>query len=358
MTTTQKISDNQVNLQQKGPARPEGANSLEPGQISTEACHVIAHKHGWTLATYKNEDGSSGAVMTNGESAIHFDANNRIIIATGDPTQGGCGGQVVINASERLETSKTQTIHITGSPNEQRVEGENGTEEVKKRPAYSLMVEGDIAIEGLGEVTIGGSNVTLISQNVLTLKGTEINLEAGDGGGKINLHAADISKNIAFEKTVNTGGSHSEIKGEFTINQKSNPGAVTAINTLGGINMVVKGDYNINTLGQYQVSAIGNLLFSSTKGGYGLKIPGKSTSSIGGIKEEKILGKSISASGTPPTTTYKLELGANQTAMQINAMGAIKMQAIGSDATITAPRGINLYAGTSLTARATAIYLN
>ena len=78
MTTTQKTSDNQENLQQNGPPRPEGADKLEPGQISTEACHVIAHKHGWTLATYKNQDGSSGAVMTNGESAIHFDANKII----------------------------------------------------------------------------------------------------------------------------------------------------------------------------------------------------------------------------------------------------------------------------------------
>jgi len=358
MTATQKTTDNQKVLQQNGPARPDGADSLEAGQISTEACHVIAHKHGWTLATYQNEDGSSGAVMTNGESAIHFDANNRIIIATGDPSQGGCGGQVVINASERLETSKTQTIHITGSPNEQRVEGKDGGEDVKKRPAYSLMVEGDIAIEGLGEVSIGGSNISVISQNVLTLKGTEINLEAGDGGGKINLYAADISKNIAFEKTVNTGGSHSEIKGEFTVNQKSNPGATTSINTLGGVNMVVNGDYNISTLGQYQVSAVGNVLFSSSKGGYGLKIPGKYSSSISGVKEEKILGKSVSTSGTPPTTTYKLELGTNQTAMQINAMGDIKMQAIGAATTITSPKGINLYGGSSITARATAIYLN
>jgi hypothetical protein len=357
-TATQKPSASQKKLEQKGPARPAGADELQPGQISTEACHVIAHKHGWTLATYKNEDGSTGAVMTNGEAAIHFDANNRIIIATGDPSQGGCGGQVVINASERLETSKTQTIHITGTPNEERVKGKDGKEEIKKRPAYSLMVEGDIAIEAAGEVSIGGSNVTLVAKNVLTLKGTEINLEAGNGGGKVNVHAADINKNIAFEKTVNTGGSHSEVKGEFTVNQKSNPGAVAAINTIGGINLLVRGDYNISTLGQYQVNAMGNILFSSTKGGLATIASGKHFSWIGGVKEENILGKSISTSSTKPLTTYSLKLGPNKTGLQLDSTGSINMQAIGADATITAPIGINLFAGKKLTAVAAAIFLN
>lgn len=357
-TATQKPSASQKKLEEKGPARPAGADELQPGQISTEACHVIAHKHGWTLATYKNEDGSTGAVMTNGEAAIHFDANNRIIIATGDPSQGGCGGQVVINASERLETSKTQTIHITGTPNEERVKGKEGDEEIKKRPAYSLMVEGDIAIEGMGEVTVGGSNVTIVSKNVLTLKGTEINLEAGDGGGKVNIHAADISKNVAFEKNVTTGGSHSEVTGEFTVNQIMNPGAVTAINTIGGINMLVKGDYNISTLGQYQLNALGNILMSSTKGGFATVVPGKYYSWTGGIKEESIMGKSISATSTKPLTTYSLKLGPNKTGLDLRSTGSINMQAIGADATITAPLGINLYAGKKFTAVAAAIFLN
>jgi hypothetical protein len=357
-TATQKVSSNQKPFQEKGPARPAGSNELEPGQISTEACHVIAHKHGWTLATYKNEDGSSGAVMTNGQSAIHFDANNRIIIATGEPAQGGCGGQVVINAADRLETSKTQTIHITGNANEERVKGKDGQEEIKKRPAYSLMVEGDIAIEGRGEVSIGGDNVTIVSKNVLTLKGTEINLIAGDGGGKVNIHAADVSKNVAFEKNVTTGGSHSEVTGEFTVNQKANPGAVTAINTLGGMNLVVRGDYNISTLGQYQLNALGNILMSSTKGGFATISSGKYFSWTGGVKEENIMGKSISASSSKPLTTYSLKLGPNETGLQLNSTGAIKMQAIGSGATITAPTGINLFGGQKITAVAAAIFLN
>jgi hypothetical protein len=353
-----KPSSKQQEFQSKGPARPEGADKLEPGQISTEACHVIAHKHGWTLATYKNEDGSTGAVMTNGQSAIHFDANNRIIIATGEPAQGGCGGQVVINAADRLETSKTQTIHITGNPNEERVPGKDGKEEIKDRPAYSLMVEGNIAIEGRGEVNIGGDNVTIVSKNVLTLKGTEINLIAGDGGGKVNIHAGDVSKNVAFEKNVTTGGSHSEVTGEFTVNQKANPGAVTAINTLGGVNMLVRGDYNISTLGQYQVNATGNILMSSAKGGFATIAPGKYYSWTGGIKEESIMGKSISASSTKPSTTYSLNLGPNKTGIQLNSTGSIKMQAIGADATITAPIGINLFGGKKITAVAAAIFLN
>lgn len=361
MSQTQKPSANQAKIEgNNGLASPEGSRELEPGQLSTEACHVIAHKHGWTLATYKNADGSTGAVMTNGSSAIHFDANNRIVIATGDPAQGGCGGQVVINSSERLETSKTAVIHITGNNDKEETKTDSkGNAETVKTPAYSLMVEGDIAIEARGEVAIGGDNITINAKNTLSLTaGESIDLISGSGSGKINLLGGDLNSDVMFKTDNVSGGTYTESKGEVTVNQKQSTGSTTSVNTLGSINYVVNGSYSVAVRGDYQLSALGNILHSSTKGGYAIKIPGIYSSEIGGIKKEKIIGKALSTSSKPPTTTYQLDIGPNKTGLQINSTGAINMQAIGSDATITAPKGINLFGGLKVTARATAIYLN
>lgn len=362
MSTTQQPSDNQSKIQgDNGLARPEGSDKLEENQLSTEACHVIAHKHGWTLATYKNTDGSTGAIMSNGKAAIHFDANERIIISTGDPAQGGCGGQVVINSSQRLETSKTATIHITGNnDSEERTSTTDGQEKTKKSPAYSLMVEGDIAIEGRGEVTIGGDNITLNAKSVLSLiAGERIDLTSGSGSGKINLLAGDLNSSLLFKTDNIAGGTYTEAKGEVTVNQKESSGAMTSINTFGGINYVVNGNYDVSVKGDYQLAALGNILHSSTKGGYAIKIPGKYSSEIGGIKTEKIIGKDISGSTTPPTTTYKLELGTNQTGLDIVSTGGkVSIDARASQIDFKASNGITLLGGTLITAKATAIYLN
>lgn len=361
MSTTQKPSANQSKIEgDNGLARPEGADKLEENQLSTEACHVIAHKHGWTLATYKNEDGSSGAIMSNGKAAIHFDANERIIISTGDPAQGGCGGQVVINSSEKLETSKTSTIHITGNNDtEERQSTGDGKEKTKKSPAYSLMVEGDIAIEGRGEVTIGGDNITLNAKSVLSLiAGERIDLTSGAGSGKINMLAGDLNSSLLFKTDNIAGGTYTESKGEVTVNQKQSPGSTTSVNTVGAVNYVVNGNYDVSVKGNYQLSATGNILHSSSKGGFAIKIPGKYYSQIGGVKEERILGKAVSSNGTPPTTTYKLTLGTNETGLDIKSAGNVKINALSSEVNITGTKGVSLLGGIKISAKASAIYLN
>ena len=142
--TQQKASAEQAKLQSKGPARPEGADAPEEGQFSNEDFNVIATKHGWTMGTYTNKDGSTGFILTNGQSMFHFDVNGNIVMATGKPGQSGCGGKVVIHAKDHHEKTDTFALHVRGNDDEQTKEEDGST---TKSAPYSIYVEGDVDIE-------------------------------------------------------------------------------------------------------------------------------------------------------------------------------------------------------------------
>ena len=203
--TLQKPSENQQKFQETGAARPEGADKLESGQFCNADFNVMQTKHGWTMGTYTNNDGTSGYILTNGTSIFHLDTAGNIILSTGKPAQAGCGGKVIIRAEDKQEKAKTTSIHITGNDDQKtRVKDGEGGETVEEYPPYSLFVEGDIAIESQGgEVSIKADNITLNAVNVLTLRaGEAINLEAGQGGGKVNVLTGDYNINAAFQNQL------------------------------------------------------------------------------------------------------------------------------------------------------------
>ncbi|MFZ9146141.1 MAG: hypothetical protein ACO21H_02725 [Sediminibacterium sp.] len=306
----QKPSEKQGEFQTKGAARPEGSDELEKGQFCNADFNVIATKHGWTMGTYTNNDGTSGYILTNGMSIFHFDTAGNIILSTGKPAQAGCGGKVVIRAEDKQEKAKTTSIHITGNDDQKtRTKDEEGGEKVEEYPPYSLFVEGDIAIESQGgEVSIKADNITLNSANVLTLRaGEAINLEAGEGGGKVNVLAGDYNINAAFSNNTITGGHYIDNTGETTVNQII-PGTVTSVNTVGGVNYLVRGEYNVGILGDYNVAARGNILFGSLTGGIGVKTIGKSYEFVGSTKESIILGRPFGGIDSP-TETFSQQIG-------------------------------------------------
>lgn len=300
----QKPSDKQKDFQAKGAPRPEGAEELEKGQFCNNDFHVISTKHGWTMGTYTNNDGTSGYILTNGTSIFHLDATGNVILSTGKPAQAGCGGKVIIRAEDKQEKAKTTSIHITGNDDQKtRVKDGEGGEEVEEYPPYSLFVEGDIAIESQGgEVAIKADNITLNAVNNLTLKaGEAINLEAGQGGGKVNILAGDYNINAAFCNNTVTGGQYTNNTGEVTVNQVV-PGTVTSVNTVGGVNYMVNGDYNVGIRGAYNVASVGNILFGSLAG-FGTRIVGKSYEFVGSNKKSVILGKPFGGID-PPTESF------------------------------------------------------
>jgi len=354
----QKTSENQKTFEQNGAPRPEGSDELEGGQFCNADFNVITTKHGWTMGTYTNNDGTSGYILTNGTSIFHFDTAGNIILSTGKPAQAGCGGKVIIRAEDKQEKAKTTSIHITGNDDQKtRVKDGEGGETVEEYPPYSLFVEGDIAIESQGgEVSIKADNITLNAVNVLTLRaGEAINLEAGQGGGKVNVLTGDYNINAAFCNNTITGGHYIDNSGETTVNQVL-PGTVTAINTVGGVNYLVRGEYNVGVLGDYNLASKGNILFGSLTGGLGVRVLGKSYESVGGNKKSVIFGKPLSGVD-PPTETFQQTIsGAAPVSYALRAMQKIENKAVaGWSLSTAAPIDMK---GSVVTILGSSIFLN
>tara|TARA_Y100000004_G_C8957984_1_gene431773 strand:- start:384 stop:1466 length:1083 start_codon:yes stop_codon:yes gene_type:complete len=306
-STTHQPSPAQAKLQNKGAARPEGSSDLDEGQFANQDFHVIAKHNGWTMGSYENTDGTNGFILTNGQSMFHFDVNGNIVLATGEPGQSGCGGKLVIHAKNQHQVTDSAYIHVRGN-DEETDKGYAGKDN-KKAPAYSLYVEGDVAIESQGgNVGMKGDNITINSQNTLTLKGDSIDLIAADGSGKINMSAADINTDSTYIKHNVDGGFYIDGSGEFSVNQKNKPGASASINTIGSIQHIATGDYKLSSRGDMQIdSTTGHVLFQALKGGASLKTRGKYIEDITGAYKGVVRGKSL---GKNNDAAYTLELGA------------------------------------------------
>ncbi|CAF34276.2 base plate lysozyme [Synechococcus phage S-PM2] len=332
--TTHQPSANQKKFQSKGAARPEGSSELEEGQFCNSDFHVIATKHGWTMGSYTNSDGTNGFILSNGQSMFHFDVNGNIILATGQPGQSGCGGKVVIHAKNQHQVSDSINIHVRGNDDEAEKEtGSSSGGDVKKTPAYSIYVEGDVAIESQGgDIGVKGDNITLNAINNLTLRaGESINIEAGEGQGKINMVGTDVNTDSSFVRFTTSGGFYVDGSGEFSVNQKDKPGASASINTIGDINHVVTGNYYMRARGNYQVdSDTGHILFKSLRGGTAFVVNGDSSETIRGNKRTKILGKS-SGGKSQKDATYSLELGPGTNgSLGIKASSYLDIKAVGT----------------------------
>ena len=124
--------------------------------------------------------------------------------------------------------------------------------------------------------------------------GENINIEPAEGQGKVNVTAADINMDSSFTRFTTSGGFYIDGSGEFSVNQKDQVGASASINTIGTLNQVVKGDYNMRATGNLQLeSDFGHLLFKTTKGGMARVINGDDSQTVRGLKDLTVLGKSV-----------------------------------------------------------------
>ena len=353
--TQHQPSPEQKKLQAKGPARPEGADAPEEGQFSNEDFNVIATKHGWTMGTYTNKDGSTGFILTNGQSMFHFDVNGNIVMATGKPGQSGCGGKVVIHAKDHHEKTDTYALHVRGNDDEQTTEEDGST---TKSAPYSIYVEGDVAIESQGgDVGIKGDNITLNAVNNLTLRsGENINIEPAEGQGKVNVTAADINMDSSFTRFTTSGGFYVDGSGEFAINQKDSVGASTSINSIGTVNHVINGDYNVRATGNIQLeSDFGHLLMKTTKGGMARVLNGDDSQTVRGLKDLTVLGKSVNLD--EPPAAYKMTLGSSMKG-SLEIKGASFFNATFVGASIFNSTNVNIVGKTAVTMTGKSIFLN
>ena len=355
ITNTHKASPEQAKLKEKGVARPAGSENPDEGQFTNGEFNVIATKHGWTMGSYQNEDGTTGFIMTNGQSMFHFDINGNIVMATGKPGQSGCGGKVVIHAKDHHEKTDTYAVHVRGNDDSQTKEEDGST---TGSAPYSIYVEGDVAIEAQGgDIGMKGDNITLNALNNLTLRsGEAINLEPAEGQGKINATATDINMDSSFTRFTTSGGFYVDGSGEFSVNQKLKPGAQVAINTLGTVNQVIKGDYSLRATGNIQLqSDFSHILQKAVKGGAATVLNGDDSKTVRGLSSLTVLGKALAADDPPAAMAIKLGSSA---AGSLDISGSSFLTAKFVGASVFSSTNINLVGKAAITMTGKSIFLN
>ena len=263
---------------------------------------------GWTRISARGEGGGPGLyAITNGNSAMIMDELGNYRLVTGKPGDSGCGGKMVQVAHDFIVKGHSYAGQFTGSSSERQKDGKS--EEI---PAYSIHATGEVAIEAMGgDAGIMGDNVVIHARKNLILKsGNNIQIEAGNGNGQVNLAAAKFVVDSAFIHQ-NAKGVHTDGTAEMTVNQDM-PGARTTVNTRGSITYTVDGSYRFAVGGKFELDGGANMLLKSGRGGISIKAKGPSYEDIGGIKETKVKAVPVPPMA-PATDAWKIELGAAKT---------------------------------------------
>lgn len=346
-------------------AKPQGGTPPSPG-VAPDSCNVIYKDKGWTLATYSNNDDSSGFILTNGQTAFHFDSSGNMILATGKPL-GGCGGKAIISSDEFVQKTGAVAIEVTGNDDKETSKTDNkGNSSKQKPPAYSLAVFGDIAIESIGgEIGIKGDNVSIKANNNLILEaGETVKINSGSGAGNFNVTTGNFNlESINFNKKI-TGGEYSQGSGEFKVEQ-TKPGAVTEISTPGSMNYIVNGNYTVGVTGDYNLNVTGGCsisgkknYFLSTKGNYVEEIDGKKTATIKGKDPYNTQQKEtyLLDVGSPTDGTVSIKTKANAD-ITTTTFGEMKIES-SKNLSISSKSTAEIKATGSMTIKGRPIYLN
>ena len=371
MSDTKSNTDNLHQGSTSGQPAAEPAGGRKASVSEDAFCNGKPTVHwvsdGWTCMSWRGDDGQPGGyTVTNGQSAMFFDENGNMTFSTGVPGQAGCGGKLILNTGDQLQKADgTISIQATGPKDSKRVGStRTGTgSATKEDPAYSVMAEGAVAIEASGDnCGIKGDNVLIHAIKTLTLKAGEVvNIEVGDGSGKFNVFAGDITFDAEFLNENIDGRKITKGTGEVVVNQQIKPGATHVINTSGDVTHKIQGSYEVDVQGgRLNLKSMQNINLTSKTGSYQLKTLGKSVEKIFGPKEEKIFGLKSVADKKPPAQTYSLTLGVNKMGFLMKSGAAFGITAMKGNSIVTNKVGtldIMNPAGT-LTIKGLSIFLN
>lgn len=248
---------------------------------------------GFNLTSYQFADGSEGLAVYNGKVALHFDNNNNITLAAGPPSQSGCGGKMITNVQQQLTKAKSVVVEVTGRDDggvREKTTDDDGNVEEKDLPSYSLKVYGPVMIEALGgDVAIKGDNVTINSGSTLNLKSNkDINIQAGENGGKINMTAASINMDAGFLNKDISGGEYTTGAGEVKVEQNKSGSSVT-VETPGSVRYIVNGEYSLGVKKDFKVDVAGSYILNIDKD-YGAKTLGDYANVVSGKALWKVNG--------------------------------------------------------------------
>lgn len=268
---------------------------------------------GFVITAYEfPEDGSKGIALYNGKTAFHIDNNNNITFSAGPPGQSGCGGKLVLNTQSQLQKAKSVSIEVTGRDNggTEKSTDEDGNVSEDTMPAYSLKVYGPVYVEAIGgDAAVKGDNVTVSAGSTLNLKsGKDINIQAGENGGKINMYGGTFDVNTAFMNKNLSGGEYSEGAGEFKVTQNKQ-GASVSIDTPGSVNYTVNGNYTVGVKGDYTMGTEGNYNVNVDKDA-AWAIKGKFSQLVDGKAKFEVKGQEVKGAQSSQQETYVVKVAA------------------------------------------------
>lgn len=348
-----------------GAAEPKARkDKADSGQFCAVKPTVHWVSNGWTCMDWEGDDNTPGGyTVTNGQSALFFDETGNMVFTTGLPSQAGCGGKLIFSSAGQMHNvSGPVSIQSKGPKDTTRsADSSSRGESTKESHAYSVYAEGKVAIEAQGEsCDLKGDNITINALKTLTLKaGEAVNIEVGDGNGKMSIFTGDYNLNTSFNNKTIGSADYTDGAGEKTLNT-TQPGSVEATNSIGTINHSIAGNYYLGVAGHYNLNALANINFKSTTGGFGLETTGSHFIKAGGTKTEEILGVVPSIGGKPPVVgaCWDLKLGpGKQSFKAMMASGIEVVSALGVNSVKLAGVTDVTIAGT-LSVKAITIFLN
>ena len=186
-----------------------------------------------------------------GDNFIMMDSRSRINIRTGprNPAIGAGSGALNINAGGggiwKFEERLNMELNMGGDTEDEQ--------------ALNMHVNGNMVVDASGDgVVVRGHDITIIAGNMLTLKGMQVNIDANNGAGAINMFGGIVQTVTDTKNDFVTGQAKLRNFGEIT-DVQYDPRGTTNIITTGHINRKIVGDYELWSAGIMSIKAAGTV---------------------------------------------------------------------------------------------------
>ena len=186
-----------------------------------------------------------------GDNFIMMDSRSRINIRTGprNPAIGAGSGALNINAGGggiwKFEERLNMELNMGGDTEDEQ--------------ALNMHVNGNMVVDASGDgVVVRGHDITIIAGNMLTLKGMQVNIDANNGAGAINMFGGIVQTVTDTKNDFVMGQSKLRNFGEIT-DVQYDPRGTTNIITTGHINRKIVGDYELWSAGIMSIKAAGTV---------------------------------------------------------------------------------------------------
>jgi len=186
-----------------------------------------------------------------GDNFIMMDSRSRINIRTGprNPAIGAGSGALNINAGGggiwKFEERLNMELNMGGDTEDEQ--------------ALNMHVNGNMVVDASGDgVVVRGNDITIIAGNMLTLKGMQVNIDANNGAGAINMYGGIVQTVTDTKNDFVMGQSKLRNFGEIT-DVQYDPRGTTNIITTGHINRKIVGDYELWSAGIMSIKAAGTV---------------------------------------------------------------------------------------------------